>query len=212
MPNLPQTLTNLKQGQPLIICDVDEVVLHFVAPFEHYLTRCNATLKKTSFRLSGNIIDNTTKQPYSMAEATEIVQAFHREEVDRQPVVSGAEASLHSLSKVFQIVFVTNVAADLILRREQHLKSLNLNFPIIQNDGSKAKIVQELTDHVAKTTIFIDDLPPHHFAVKATCPEVHCLHFMADNDFRSIVKFNEQIAEKAESWPDIENICRAKLN
>ena len=46
----------ITQG-PLILCDVDEVALHFVAPFEAHLRRNGFELIARSYGLTGNIVD-----------------------------------------------------------------------------------------------------------------------------------------------------------
>ena len=200
---------NLNPQKSLLICDVDEVVLHFVAPFEDFLTSKKAQLKKQSFKLSGNIIDLTSGKPYSMEESGELIQEFHDISVDQQDVVEGAVQGLKQLSAAYEIVFLTNVAATLTDRRRTHLASIGAPYPVLQNEGSKAQMVHELSKDLTAPIVFIDDLPPHHHAVKAREPRVNCIHFMADATFRSIVSFDGEIAKKAESWSEIVDHCEA---
>lgn len=200
---------NLDPQKPLIICDVDEVVLHFVAPFEDFLKSKNAQLKKQSFKLSGNIIDLPSGKPYSMEESGELIQEFHDISVDQQGAVEGAVQGLKQLSTTYEIVFLTNVAATLTDRRRAHLASIGAPFPVLQNEGSKAEMVQVICKGLTAPIVFIDDLPPHHHAVKAKEPRVNCIHFMADATFRSIVSFDGAIAKKAENWPEIVGYCEA---
>lgn len=202
---------SFEQTRPLLICDVDEVVLHFVAPFEAFLADRNARLNKRSFKLSGNIIDLPSGNAYSLEDSGELIQQFHRDAVDKQPIVEGAVKGLLQLSSSFQIVFLTNVSAELVERRRQHLASVGADFPVLQNEGSKAQLVKILCEKIAAPVVFVDDLPSHHVAIKATEPRVNCLHFMADPDFRSIVSFDPQIGQKAENWPQLVNLCEMLL-
>lgn len=195
--------------KPLLICDVDEVVLHFVAPFEDFLKSRNAQLKKKSFKLSGNIVDLPSGNAYTMRESGELIQEFHDISVDQQAVVEGAVQGLEQLSAVYQIVFLTNVAATLTERRRTHLASIGAPYPVLQNDGSKAEMVQLLIKDLAAPIVFIDDLPPHHHAIKAVEPRVNCIHFMADATFRAIVSFDNEIGIKTENWPEIVDHCQA---
>ena len=41
--------------RPLIVCDIDEVVLEFVTPFQAFLMDNGHELRATSFRLNGNV-------------------------------------------------------------------------------------------------------------------------------------------------------------
>ena len=200
---------NLDPQKPLLICDVDEVVLHFVAPFEEFLASRNAQLKKQSFKLSGNIIDLASGDAYSMKQSGELIQEFHNISVDQQAAVDGAVQGLEGLSETYEIVFLTNVAATLTERRRMHLESIGAPYPVLQNEGSKAEMVQSLAKGLTAPIVFIDDLPPHHQSVKAVEPRVNCIHFMADETYRSIVEFDDKIGIKTESWSEIIDHCEA---
>lgn len=204
-------MESLDQSRPLLICDVDEVVLHFVAPFEVFLAEKDMRLRKTSFQLAGNIINKTTGAILSSHESSDIALQFHEQSVDQQPVIEDAIEVLTALSTHFQIVFLTNVAKELSMRRVHHLTTLGLAFPLLQNTGSKSGTVAQLADFVTAPTIFVDDLPQHHTMIKAASPEVFCIHFMADNEFRNIAEITPNIAEKAENWHDIKSLCLLKI-
>ena len=207
--NVSTLAQNLDPQKPLLICDVDEVVLHFVAPFEDFLKRKNAQLNKKSFKLSGNIIDLPSGQAYSMEESGELIQEFHHISVDQQDAVEGATEGLQDLSAIYEIVFLTNVAAALTERRSTHLASIGAPYPVLQNEGSKAHMVQLLSKDLTAPIVFIDDLPPHHHAVKSMDPRINCIHFMADATFRAIVSFDSEIAKKTENWEEIVDHCKA---
>ncbi|MEP2943248.1 MAG: hypothetical protein ABJO72_05580 [Hyphomicrobiales bacterium] len=196
---------------PLLICDVDEVVLHFVAPFETYLSERGMYLRKTSFKLSGNIINADTGESLSSLSSSALALQFHEEYVDHQPIIEDAQPVLTALAAQFQIVFLTNVAAELSMRRRSHLAALGLDFPVLQNNGSKAEAVAQLANITTSPTIFIDDLPMHHSMIKSTSPEVFCIHYMADSDFRRIAEVDQKIAEKAEDWQQIKSLCLQKI-
>ena len=206
-----ELIDDLDSKRPLLICDVDEVVLHFVAPFESYLSERGLYLRKTSFKLSGNVINADTGKPLSSLSSSAHVLQFHEESVDHQPIIDDAQPVLVSLAEQFQIVFLTNVAAELSMRRRSHLATLGLDFPVLQNNGSKAEAVAQLADYTAAPTIFIDDLPMHHRMIKSTSPEFFCIHYMADSDFRKIAKIDPEVAEKAEDWQDIKSLCMQKI-
>ena len=101
--NISTLTQKLDPQKPLLICDVDEVVLHFVAPFEDFLKSQNAQLKKKSFKLSGNIIDLPTGYAYSMEESGRLIQDFHNISVDQQEPVEGAVQGLQQLSAIYEI-------------------------------------------------------------------------------------------------------------
>lgn len=201
--SLSSVIDTLATEKPLFICDVDEVLLHFIAPLEIFLEEHGTYLRKSSFKLAGNIIDRKDNVPLNSKRVGNLIGAFHHAHVDLQPVVAGALDALDDLAKTFQIVFLTNISATLIARRTNHLASLGLIYPVIQNHGSKAAYVKELSSHVTAPTIFIDDLPSHHKAVKTETPDVHCIHFMADDAFRQIAEIDHAVMTETESWEEI---------
>ena len=144
-----------------------------------------------------------------MEESGKLIQEFHNISVDQQEAVEGAVQGLQQLSDIYEIVFLTNVAATLTERRRAHLTSIGAPYPVLQNEGSKADMVHQLSKGLTAPIVFIDDLPPHHHAVKAMEPRVNCIHFMADATFRSIVSFDDKIAKKTESWREIVDYCKA---
>ncbi|MEP3264155.1 MAG: hypothetical protein ABJM86_10455 [Hyphomicrobiales bacterium] len=208
---IKSVMDGINSQLPLLICDVDEVVLHFVAPFETYLSERGMYLRKTSFKLSGNIINADTGESLSSLSSSALALQFHEEYVDHQPIIEDAQPVLTALAAQFQIVFLTNVAAELSMRRQSHLAALGLDFPVLQNNGSKAEAVAQLANITTSPTIFIDDLPMHHSMIKSTSPEVFCIHYMADSDFRKIAEVDQKIAEKAEDWQQIKSLCLQKI-
>lgn len=204
-------IDRLDAKRPLLICDIDEVVLHFVAPFEAYLGARGLRLRKTSLKLGGNVVDIGSGEALSAEATSALVSSFHREGIDRQPAVEGARATLAVLAQDLQIVFLTNIPEELKERRIRHLASLGLSFPLLRNDGSKAGAAARLSQTVQAASVFIDDLPPHHESVKTACPSIVCIHYMADDEFRAFATPGPTIAEKAESWPDIHALCAKTL-
>ena len=59
--------------RPLIVSDVDDVVLEFINPFKIFLESCGHVLLPRSFRLTGNIVDRANKRP--LAEAAAAIRA-----------------------------------------------------------------------------------------------------------------------------------------
>ena len=57
-----------RHEKPLLICDVDEVVLHLVDPFVEVLQERGYVLKDHSFRLTGNVYHAETGHEASQQE------------------------------------------------------------------------------------------------------------------------------------------------
>ena len=50
-------------GRPLVICDVDEVIVHFTRDFEDYIGLHGLWLDTSSFALNGNVRYRETNAP-----------------------------------------------------------------------------------------------------------------------------------------------------
>src|SRR6476469_4170363 len=69
-----ETLTQSRK--PLIICDVDEVVLEYLDPLQAYLASVEHRLHADSFRLDGNIRRITDGVPATREEVMAFREAF----------------------------------------------------------------------------------------------------------------------------------------
>ena len=71
-PVLPEVLAQIRalpaSTRPLIICDVDEVVLHLIAHLEDYLHARDLQFLKHEYRLTGNIGRQGDSQPLAAEE------------------------------------------------------------------------------------------------------------------------------------------------
>lgn len=66
---LPEVLSQIQalpvSSRPLIVCDVDEVILHLIAHLENYLHARELAFLKYEYRLTGNIGRRDNRQPLS---------------------------------------------------------------------------------------------------------------------------------------------------
>ena len=67
--------------KPLLICDVDEVVLHLVDPFVEVLRERGFVLKSHSFKLTGNIYHTGSGQEATQGEVSDaLTQLFDQQQ------------------------------------------------------------------------------------------------------------------------------------
>ena len=89
---------DLKDG-PLILCDVDEVALHFIAPFERHLLAHGFELIARSYGLNGNIVHIDGQAPASREEVRDLLLGFFDAETGNQQPVAGVAEALGELSQ-----------------------------------------------------------------------------------------------------------------
>src|SRR3954468_17635199 len=108
MSDDPETARQIEElaagGRPLLVLDVDGVVLEFIRPFPHFLKSRGFGLTLASFRLTGNIAETASGRLIEQPEVTALLGDFFDTQADWQSVTDGAEQALASLSDRVEIV------------------------------------------------------------------------------------------------------------
>jgi len=187
-------------SNPLLICDVDEVVLHLVDPFVTVLQERGFELKTHSFKLTGNVYHATTGEEASQDEVSDALTQLFEEQQHRQSIVDGVVEGLNTLSRNVDIVFLTNMPHAFRDTRRAHLLDQGLDFPLITNTRSKVPAIQVLKDHCNRSVGFIDDTPKNLDQVRQRVEGVHLFHFMANEQFRDMAGAIDGVHFSSGDW------------
>ncbi len=95
-----------RHSRPLLICDVDEVVLHLVDPFVEVIKERGFTLKSHSFKLTGNVFCAETGREATQEEVWAGLTQLFEEQEKRQHIVDGVIEGLNHVSETSDIVFL----------------------------------------------------------------------------------------------------------
>jgi hypothetical protein len=187
--------------KPLLICDCDEVLLHFVGPFQDYLARSHdITLSLDSFALAGNM-RHADGSPVNGNEFMPLLESFFDTHMTTQTPAPGATAALERIAELADIVILTNITERHALVRTGELARLGMPYRVIGNNGPKGLPVAALVEEYGSTrTVFIDDLPPHHASVKAHAPQVHRLHMVADPRLQVLIPRAPDADVRIDDW------------
>lgn len=175
-----------RSRRPLLVCDVDEVVLHLVGPFEAVLNELGYELRTRSFKLTGNIFHRETGREATQADVWAALEQLFLEQDRRQTLVPGAAEALNALAEDMDIVFLTNMPHAHREVRRRHLEAHGLNHPLLTNTGTKATGIAELK-RGRPAVGFVDDTPVNLAQVAEAHDDVALFHFMADDTFRAMV-------------------------
>ncbi len=186
----------------LIVCDVDEVVLHFVSAFRAFLESEGFTLNPKSYALTGNVRRRTgEEEPAGQAEVSRLLDRFYAANADRLRPVPGAVETLQALSRTYEIAFLSNIPEVYIDLRNQNLKAIGLDFALTGNRGPKGPAVRALKRaSAAERVVFLDDSPRHIRSVRAEVPDAFTIHMIADHRFRALVGKVAEADLMAASW------------
>lgn len=200
----PATLAQIRAiprgSGPLVICDIDEVVLHFIVHLEDYLAERGFSFITHRYQLAGNIAG-----PDGRLAADDIVKRLVQEFFDanagNQKPIPGAAEALSSLSRLAEVVLLTNLPGPANKPvRQALLASHGISFPLITNRGPKGGAVAALAAGRRRPVVFIDDSPSNLRSVRATLADAILIQFIADQRFLDQAEPLDGLHLKTNDW------------
>lgn len=215
-PVLPDVLAQIRQvpvsNRPLIICDVDEVILHMISHLEAYLQQRGITFLRHEYRLTGNIAKLGADTPLPPERVRTLLMDFFDEENHRQTMVDGADAALNQLSEVWDVVLLTNLPGHHNkTTRTALLREMNIVFPLVTNSGPKGGAVAALSAGRKEPVVFIDDSPSNHASVNASLPASVQIQFIADPRFLQSMTAEDHVDLLTGDWQETATFIQAIL-
>lgn len=196
-------------GRPLIVSDVDEVVLEFLTPFMAFLGGRGHALIPRSFRLAGNIVDRLSGEPVSETAAEALLEAFYAaQDLWQRPVMQVVE-TLAELSSEADIVFLTAMPPRHTAVRRSLLDALDLRYPLLASEDPKGPLVKRLRGERDLPLVFIDDMLRNLHSVQEHAPGCLLINLMANPEFRALAPRPGADIEVAADWPEAARLIRA---
>ena len=173
----------IRPRQPLVVCDVDEVVMHFLSALEDFLGDNGLWLDPASFALNGNVRRRRGNDPVPAAELGDLLTRFFRERARKLEPIEGAHAALASLARKAQVVLLSNIPAAFRDDRLANLAAHGFDYPLVVGQGPKGFAVKTMIESHEDLVVFIDDVPGYVASVAEHCPTVKLVHFLQDRRF-----------------------------
>ena len=204
-PNTKTQISNLNidPNLPLMIFDADEVLVHFAEPFATYIKKHNHRLHLTGYRLDNAIKKADTDEVADPDTAKELVWGFINEETKSQPAAKGAPQALMKLQAYAQIIILSNVPHSVHNDRVANLKSLNMDYPLISNEGMKGPAVKEILRNHKAQSFFIDDNPYQVESVHNDNQQTVCVHFSVCDLVKPYMPKAVGASIEPTSWEDL---------
>ncbi len=191
MSDDPETARQIAElsldDRPLLVLDVDDVLLHFVRPFPRYLEGRGYRLTFDSFRLTGNIHHAETGEAAEQALVTELLDAFFVSQADWQTLTDGAAETLAGFADAVEIVLLTAMPHRHRDARRMHLDALGLPYPLVTTEMAKGPAVRSLRGLGGRPVAFVDDQPRNLLSARESVPDTHLFHLMAENALRDLL-------------------------
>lgn len=189
-------------GRPLLICDVDEVVVHFTRDFEDFLAERALWLDTSSFALNGNIRHRDGNRPVENTRVAELIDTFFVERTLHMQPIDGAIDSLMEIGTAADVVLLTNLPHSAGEDRRRNLAMHGLPFPVVTNSGPKGPAIRQLAERARAPTVFVDDSPAFIASAYEHAPEVHLVHFLHDERFARHIEPFDYLSLRTGHWDE----------
>ena len=156
-----------------------------------------------SFKLNGNIYNKKNEKPIDSSNIPIIISNFFQEYAIKMPVIKGAKSALKELSKVMNIVILSNIPKEYTAHRIQCLKNNNMNYTFIANEGPKAARCSELQKLTNKKVFFIDDLPNQISSVSTNCNNITTIHFLQNKKLLKVIPAVNNCNFQTNNWKSV---------
>lgn len=191
MSDDPETVRQIGElaprGEPLLVLDVDDVVLDFLGGFRNYLRSEGLELDLATFRLHGNIRRLSDGAAVSDPDVSALIEAFFQHQAKWQIPVAGVAAALETIGEKASIVLLTSMPHRHRSARRAHLDRLALPYPLLTTETPKGPAIALLRGASDKPVAFVDDIPRNLVSVREAVPDAHLFHLMASDRMRSLL-------------------------
>jgi hypothetical protein len=191
-----------RDERPLLVLDIDEVVLEFVRPFGGYLNSIGLNLRTDSLRLHGNIVSLETGLAVENARVTTVLDAFFGVQADWQILADGAAEAVAGLAGKAEIVLLTAMPHRHRAVRRAHLDRLGFPYPLVTTEAAKGPAIRRLRGAKPRPVAFVDDLPPNLISVAGSVPDAALFHLMAHAGLKAMLPPLPEGITAVEGWRD----------
>ena len=200
-------------SRPLIITDCDEVLLHMVVPFREWLDEhhdVHFDMRERGFAEALRHKDSGI--PLERELVWQLLVGFFDTEMHRQMPITGAVEAIGRLSRVADIVVLTNIGERHHQQRVEQLASHGLDFPVHWNHGPKgAPLAAIVAERRPSAALFIDDLAEHHQSVAEHAPGVWRLHMVGEPEIAADIDAAPFAHARIDGWAAAETWINERL-
>ena len=206
-----QEIISPSNNRPLIVCDIDEVVLEFLTPFQSFLLAQDKELRANSFALHGNIFDLNSNTAVENQKVSSLIEDFFADQLNWQMLLPDVDLVLKELSQDMDVIFLTAMPPHHFEKRKTLLEQFELTFPLIATEDAKGPILKDANALVDDHVFFIDDMIYNHHSVAEHAPDTHHISIMGNQEFKAIAPDLDDYIYDAENWADLKNHIQSKI-
>ncbi|MCO6186016.1 hypothetical protein [Rhizobium sp. L1K21] len=189
-------------GRPVIISDVDDVVLSFIDPFQRFLEANALRFLPRSFRLTGNIVRASNEEAIDELAVRKMLHDFFEAQADWQLPFDDAPATLELLAKDADVIFLTAMPPGFLNQRRALLDTLGFHYPLVATLEPKGLVAARIMGASPSKSVFIDDMAHNVISVGDHLPDCLLIHMPPDSPVHAMAPKADNGAVIARSWTE----------
>ncbi|MBX3567208.1 MAG: hypothetical protein KF914_04075 [Rhizobiaceae bacterium] len=190
--------------RPLLVLDVDDVLLEFVRPFMRYLDSQDMALGLDTFRLHGNVTRKSGGAAVDDATVSSLIDGFFAGQADWQTPLAGATGAIASLSTGAEVVMLTAMPHRHRATRRLLLDRLGFPYPLLTTESAKGPAIRELRGAAPRPVAFVDDIPHNLVSAGAAVSDAHLFNLMAMPSLRALLPPLPEKVHIVDRWEEAE--------
>ncbi|WP_019171189.1 hypothetical protein [Pseudaminobacter salicylatoxidans] len=206
MSDDPETARQIAElandNRPLLVLDVDEVVLEFISPFVAFIDTLGLELRTDSFRLRGNIFERATQTAVASERVSTLIADFFEVQADWQTAPQGAAEAIARLAESAEIVMLTAMPHRYRATRRALLDRLGFPYPLLTTEQPKGPAIRQLRGAVPRPVAFVDDIARNLLSARESVADAHLFHLMAHEELRALMPPLPEGIVETRNWPD----------
>ncbi|MEO3385762.1 hypothetical protein [Mesorhizobium sp. CAU 1741] len=211
----PETLRQIEElshdDRPLLVLDVDDVILEFIRPFPRYLEQQGYRLTLGDFRLHGNVFHLESGAAAERDHVRELLAQFFDSQSTWQTITDGAAEAIETIARDAEVVLLTAMPHRHRDIRRKHLDELGLRYPLLTTEMAKGPAIRRLRGETERPVAFVDDMPHNLTSAREFVPDAHLFHLMADNTLRALLPAPSTGVIVVDNWREAQPRIAAAL-
>lgn len=188
--------------RPLLVLDVDDVVLEFLPPFMRYLNAQALELRLDSFKLHGNIRALKDGAVVESERVSGLITEFFDLQADWQKPTPGAAEAIGAMAKKAEIVMLTAMPHRHRDIRRRHLDALGFPYPLVTTEKAKGPALALLRGEHQRPVTFVDDIPHNLVSVRTALADASLFHLITMPGLRALLPPLPDSIVPVDSWEE----------
>ncbi len=205
-PETARQIAELTLGRrPLLVLDVDDVLIEFITPFMRFLDTHKLAMSLEPLRLYGDITRQQTREVVDRATVSSLLDGFFASQDLWQSPLAGAVEAVSSLAADADVVLLTAMPHRHRALRRAHLDRLGFPYPLLTTETDKGPAIRQLRGATPRPVAFVDDTPRHLASARDAIEDAYLFHFMSVPALRALLAPLPDRIEIVDDWREAES-------